>query len=78
MFEKIKEQMGFIDVPVKIELRNGRSIQGLLIDYLAGQNINEWKFISYSNLSKYKESENPKYFEPLIIENISGVDMSVR
>lgn len=82
MFEQLKFEMGLSDIPVRIEFVNGKVKYGIIVDYVEKEateiEINDLKFISYNDLSKYENTENPVFIEKLKENSVRSIDMILK
>ena len=78
MFEQIKSEIG--NTPIRIEYVSGKVRCGVILDYIDEDrnDIGNWKFIPFNNLTKFETTEDPKLIERIEEKNVVSIDMILK
>lgn len=80
MIEQIKNDIFESEISAMVEMKNGKTLYGIIVDFF--QEINteteELKFISNQNIENYKRTESFKWVDMLKLREIKTIDMSLK
>ena len=76
MFEKIKKELGFVNASVMMQMKNGKTHHGVIVDFIDNPNYQAdyWKFVSNYDILKYEQTENPKLVQVVPVSEIAYID----
>ncbi len=80
MIEQIKKELHETEISAMVQMKNGKTVYGIIIDFFEEINneVEELKFISNQNIENYKRTESFKWVDMLKLKEIKTIDMSLK